>query len=393
MVIASERARVLAVKFQALLPHLDERQRRLAAGAEAIALGRGGVRVVAKAAGMREGTVSRGVTELKSGQQLLGRARRPGGGRKRSADVDPSLRPALLELMEPADWGTPRPPLLWTTRSLRALAAELTRRGHLISAGTVADLLRRDGFQLLGNLRVPGGCQDSDRDAQFSFISSQVEACHRAAEPVVFITAAKQEPAESACGGGRENGDLAQAFAYPKSCTSSPAGGNGQSKADWIDVRTDHITAALAVDSLRRWWQDQTAYPEAQRILIIAAGMDGNGPAKPVWEAEIASYAMQHRLVAAVCHFPPGTARWSMIEHQSSSQVITSWRGRPAASHKVVVSVVASHRAHGGNACNVDLRPGNSLAYAANRAEPSGVVTPPTLTRHSWRGDWNYIVP
>ena len=52
---------VLATKFQVLLPHLDERQRRLVMGAEALSLGHGGVRLVAAAAGVREGTVSRGV--------------------------------------------------------------------------------------------------------------------------------------------------------------------------------------------------------------------------------------------------------------------------------------------------------------------------------------------
>ena len=36
----------LAGKFEALFPHLDERQRRLVAGAEARALGHGGIRVV-----------------------------------------------------------------------------------------------------------------------------------------------------------------------------------------------------------------------------------------------------------------------------------------------------------------------------------------------------------
>lgn len=63
----------MAAKFQALLPHLDERQRRLAIGAEARSLGHGGIRLVA-AAGVQEGTVSRGVGELESGEAPLGRA-------------------------------------------------------------------------------------------------------------------------------------------------------------------------------------------------------------------------------------------------------------------------------------------------------------------------------
>ncbi|WP_185095422.1 ISAzo13 family transposase [Streptomyces sp. CEV 2-1] len=129
---------VLAAKFQVLLPHLDERQRRLAIGAEALSLGHGGIRIVAAAAGVREGTVSRGAAELDAGQMLLGRVRRPGGGRKRAADLDPGLRPALLGLVEPDERGDPMSPLRWTTKSTRKLAAELTRQGHRVSADTVA---------------------------------------------------------------------------------------------------------------------------------------------------------------------------------------------------------------------------------------------------------------
>ena len=150
MAIPVEAEHSLAAKFELLFPHLDERQRRLLAGVEARALGHGGVRVVAKAAGMREGTVSRGVAELDSGQEPLGRARRPGGGRKRAADLDPALVPALMGLVEPDVRGDPMSPLRWTTKSTRALADELTRAGHKVSADTVGDLLREQGFSLQG---------------------------------------------------------------------------------------------------------------------------------------------------------------------------------------------------------------------------------------------------
>ena len=74
-----ETVQMLAAKFQAIFPHLDERQRRLLMGAEARALGHGGVRLAARAAGVREATVLLGVTELDSGAEPLGRARLPGG--------------------------------------------------------------------------------------------------------------------------------------------------------------------------------------------------------------------------------------------------------------------------------------------------------------------------
>src|SRR5712671_8020168 len=164
---------MLAAKFEVIFPHLDERQRRLLMAAEARALGHGGIRLVARAAGVREATVSLGVDELEAGAEPLGRARRPGGGRKRAADVNPGLRPALLALVEPAERGDPMSPLRWTTKSTRNLADELTRQGHKVGADTVGDLLREEGFSLQGNAKTLEGTRHSDRDAQFRYISEQ----------------------------------------------------------------------------------------------------------------------------------------------------------------------------------------------------------------------------
>src|SRR6266487_5522333 len=164
---------LLAAKFEAIFPHLDERQRRLLMGAEARVLGHGGIRVVARAAGVREATVSLGASELEAGAEPLGRARKPGGARKRLADLDPGLRPALLALVEPDERGDPMSPLRWTSKSTRALAGELTGQGHRVSADSVADLLRAEGFSLQGNAKTLEGKQSPDRDGQFRYISEQ----------------------------------------------------------------------------------------------------------------------------------------------------------------------------------------------------------------------------
>ena len=204
MGIAVEVQEALAAKFGALFPHLDERQRRLVAGAEARALGHGGIGVVARAAGMREGTVSRGVAELEAGEEPLGRARRAGGGRKRVADLDPGLRPALLALVEPDVRGDPCSPLRWTTRSLRVLAAELTRQGHRVSADTVADLLHEEGFSLQGNAKTLEGRQHPDRDAQFRYINEQARDHQGTGDPVISVDAKKKELVGEFRNAGRE---------------------------------------------------------------------------------------------------------------------------------------------------------------------------------------------
>src|SRR5947199_1388547 len=165
---------MLAAKFETIFPHLDERQRRLLVGAEARVLGHGGIRLVARAAGVREATVSLGVGELEAGNEPLGRARKPGGGRKRLADLDPGLRPALLALVEPDERGDPMSPLRWTTKSLRHLADELTGQGHPVSAPTVGRLLRENGFSLQGTAKTLEGERHPDRGEQFRYINEQV---------------------------------------------------------------------------------------------------------------------------------------------------------------------------------------------------------------------------
>ena len=87
----TSRDEVLAAKFAVLLPQLDERQRRLLLGAEARALGRGGIARVAAAAGVSAPTVTRGLAEVRVGATGDGRVRKPGGGRKPLTQTDPGL--------------------------------------------------------------------------------------------------------------------------------------------------------------------------------------------------------------------------------------------------------------------------------------------------------------
>src|SRR3954465_876434 len=152
-----------------------------------------GFRLVAAAAGVREGTVSRGIAELESGQAPWGRARRAGGGRKKAIELDPGLEPALLALVEPDERGDPMSPLRWTTKSLRNLAGELTRQGHPVSAVTVGNLLKENGFSLQAQAKTLEGDQHPDRDAQFWYINEQVKQQQAAGEPVISVDTKKKE--------------------------------------------------------------------------------------------------------------------------------------------------------------------------------------------------------
>jgi Rhodopirellula transposase DDE domain len=391
----------LAAKFAALFPHLDERQRRLVMGAEARALGHGGIKVVARAADVSAVTVSRGVAELEGDGEPLGRARRPGGGRKRVAEADPGLVPALLALVDPESRGDPQSPLRWTTKSTRNLAEELTAAGHEVSAPTVATLLKQESFSLQANAKTLEGRQHADRDAQFRYINGQARDHMDAGEPVISVDAKKKENVGPFRNGGAEwrpRGEPEKVnvhdFIDKELGKVTPYGvfdiaGN----AGWVSVGTDHDTAAFAVATIRTWWDraGSAGYPGARRLLITADGGGSNGYRTRLWKTELARLAAETGLKITVCHLPPGTSKWNKIEHRLFSQISMNWRGRPLTSHEVIVQTIAATSTRTGLTVQAEL---DTSAY------PKGIKIPDreirdlekqqVLQRHQFHGEWNY---
>jgi Rhodopirellula transposase DDE domain len=394
-----EAGQVLAAKFGAIFPHLDERQRRLLMGAEARSLGRGGIRLVARASGAREATVSLGVDELDSGAEPLGRARRPGGGRKRAADVDRGLRPALLALVEPDERGDPMSPLRWTTKSTRKLAAELTAQGHQVSADTVGDLLREEGFSLQGGAKTIEGKQHPDRDAQFRYINEQVKAHQGTADPVVSVDTKKKELVGEFKNAGREWRPQGQ----PVAARTHDFPGDSLGKAvpygvyditgntGWVSVGTDHDTAAFAVESVRRWWKaaGSSDYALARRLLITADAGGSNGYRTRAWKAELAALAVETGLEITCCHFPPGTSKWNKVEHRLFSAITLNWRGRPLTSHEVIVQTIAATTTATGLRVHAEL---DTSTYDTGVKVSDRQMDALPLARHDWHGDWNYTL-
>jgi len=389
---------MLAAKFQAIFPHLDERQRRLLMGAEARALGHGGIRLVALAAQAREGTVSLGVSELESGAEPLGRTRRAGGGRKRVADLDRELVPALLALVWPQERGDPMSPLRWTVKSTRTLAAELTRQGHKVSADTVRDLLHEQGFSLQGNAKTIEGKQHPDRDAQFRYINEQARAHQDAGDPVISVDTKKKEQVGEYENAGRQwrpKGDPVKVrdhdFPGPQGKAIPYGIYDLAANTGWVNVGTDHDTAAFAVESARRWWEGRgrTDYPGARRLLITADAGGSNGYRTRAWKAGLAALAAETGLEITCCHFPPGTSKWNKIEHRLFSHITMNWRGRPLTSHEVVVSTIAATTTRTGLTVHAELDPG-SYATGAKVSDAQLAALP--LTRHDWHPDWNYTL-
>ncbi len=389
----------LTAEFAALFPHLDERQRRLAMGARARSLGHGGIKVVARAAGVNPVTVSKGMAELEAGGEPLRRVRRPGGGRKAVTSADPGVIDALLDLVEPGQRGDPKSPLRWTTKATRKLAGELTAAGHRVSAWTVANLLREQGFSLQANAKQLEGAQHPDRDGQFGYLNDQAGRHMADGQPVISVDTKKLVGQfENAGKKWRPRGERERVNVHDsmdKQLGKAIPDGIYDTAADagWMSVVTDHDTAAFAEATIRTWWEQagKPAYPAATRLLICAGG-GSNGYRVRLWETELARLADQTGLEVTVCHLPAGTSRWNKIEHRLFSHSSMNCRGQPLTSHEIIVSLIANTRIRAGLTVATQLDPGTYPKGIKISDEVMRDLEKHGIRRHNWHPEWNYTL-
>ena len=399
-------AQALAAKYRMLSEQLDERALRLCLASDAIALGRGGISKVAKAAGVSRTTIHAGVRELKSGpasplQKSGGkrRIRRPGAGRKPVAESDPTLLSDLEALLDPGTRGDPMSPLRWTCKSTTKLTKELRSQGHEVSQATVWRLLDKLGFSMQSNRKSREGTDHPDRDAQFDFINSSAKQFLDRGQPVISVDTKKKELVGNFKNAGREwqkKGEPVQVnmhdFVDKELGKAIPYGVYDIGRNEgWVAVGISHDTAEFAVAAIRRWWTQlgQSTYPEATDILITADGGGSNGTRVRLWKLELQTLADELGLVVHVRHFPPGTSKWNKIEHRMFCHITENWRGRPLLSRVAVVELIAATSTTQGLTIRAEL---DEATYETGRKVTDEQMGSLAIERSEFHGDWNYSI-
>ena len=387
-------------RFEALAPVLDEHGRRRFAAAEAASAGYGGVSAVARATGIARSTISRGLSELRTGEEPeAGRIRRPGGGRKPLSETDASLLDDLRALVEPQTRGDPQSPLLWTCKSLRKLAGGLCDMGHRIGRTVVGELLHELGYRLQANRKTREGGQHPDRDAQFHYINGRVKEALAAGEPAISVDTKKKELVGDFKNAGREwrpkgkpEDVRVHDFVIPELGRAVPYGVYDlAANAGWVSVGVDHDTAAFAANAIRSWWKlmGRQRYPNASSLLITADGGGSTGSRVRLWKIELQRLADDLGIPITVCHLPPATSKWNKIEHRLFSFITANWRGKPLVSHQVIVELIAATTTKTGLTvrCELDQNP-----YPAGIKVSDAELQAVNLTPHDFHGEWNYTV-
>jgi predicted ArsR family transcriptional regulator len=379
---------------------LNERSRRRWAAAEARSHGRGGIAAVARATGISEGTVRRGLAELDAGEELEPeRVRRAGAGRPGILEREPGLSEALDALIDPVTRGDPESPLRWTSKSAAKLAAALTEMGHQVVDRTVLRLLKAKGYSLQANKKTREGAQHPDRDAQFQHINQTVSEALSAGEPVISVDAKKRELVGDFKAVGREfqpkgepvevrghdfkDKDLGHAIPYGVYDLTAEEG--------WVSVGITSDTASFAVNSIIGWWEHlgRVRYPSAHTLTITADSGGSNNPRTRLWRYELQRLADTTGLSIRVCHFPPGTSKWNKIEHRMFSFVSLNWRGKPLESLEIIINLIANTSTSTGLKLYAQL---DDRAYQRGIEITDEQLAAVNITRHTFHGDWNYTI-
>jgi hypothetical protein len=396
---------VVADKFNKLRTVMNEKLKRRWAACEAMAMGRGGISAVSEATGMSRTTIRKGIREIEQEYPELAeqasdrRIRRPGAGRRRLTEHDPTLKEDLEKLVDPATRGDPTSPLLWTSKSTRNLAKELQQLGHEVSYRTVARMLGDIGYSLQANSRTREGKQHPDRDAQFQYINKKVRSFQRRGLPVISVDAKKREIVGNFDSGGREwqpkgKPEKVQTHNFPDQelGVAIPYGVYDQTQNNgWVSIGIDHNTAAFATATIREWWHRMggATYPSATELLMTADAGGSNGIRCRLWKKGLQDLADELKLKLTVCHFPPGTSKWNKIEHRMFCHITENWRGRPLISRAVIINLIGSTTTDTGLTINTDL---DTNSYPKGIKISDEEMAAINIKEHKFHGDWNYTI-
>jgi hypothetical protein len=275
----------------------------------------------------------------------------------------------------------------------------LRERGHKVSAQTVADILREQGYSLQSNFKTTEGTAHPDRNAQFEYINDLAKTFGRKGQPVISVDTKKKELIGNYKNAGKEwlpagTPERVQMHDFPDPRVGKAIpygvydiGGN----EGWVNVGIDHDTPDFAGEAIRAWWKHMGSrrYPEAADIMITADSGGSNSARSRGWKVALQQFADATGVRITVCHFPPGTSKWNKIEHRMFCHITQNWRGRPLLTHDVVVNLIANTTTKAGLVIKAKLD---------RRSYPTGVEISDAefddlnIRPAKFHGDWNYVI-
>jgi len=392
---------VIKRRIEAVLPMLNERQRRIYLSAEAQSIGWGGKSKIAKLSSVTRRTIAKGEKDLPIVQDdaTKSRIRKEGGGRKTAIELQPEILRIIENIVSPHTMGNPMNPLIWTSKSIRKIAKELLVLGYKVCHEVVRQCLIHLGYSLQANKKTKEGGDSPDRDAQFEHINKTAKEFAECNDPVISVDCKKKE----LIGEYKNNGQEWTPVKNPKEVnvydfidkTNGKASPYGvydiQNNRGWVNVGISSDTATFAVSTIKDWWEKEgkTLYQSSNRLYINADGGGSNGSRNHLWKAELQKFSNESALNIYVSHFPPGTSKWNKIEHRLFSYISKNWRAMPLTSLMVIISLIGATTTTTGLTVKANLDENIYLTGIKVTEQEKQKIN---IIRNDFHGEWNYII-
>jgi hypothetical protein len=242
------------------------------------------------------------------------------------------------------------------------------------------------------------GKQHPDRDAQLGHINTTVAGAVAAGQPAISIDTKKKELVGDFKNAGREwhpegRAPRVNTYDFPSMAKGKAIPYGIYDIADdtgFVSVGIDRDTAQFSVAAIGAWWDQlgHERYPDARSLTITADCGGSNGNRTRLWKTELQRLADQIGLQIEVCHFPPGTSKWNKVEHRLFSFISKSWRGRPLASHQVIINSIAATKTRTGLDVYARLDDNEYPKVDVTDAQLAAV----NITRDQFHREWNYTI-
>ena len=134
----------------------------------------------------------------------------------------------------------------------------------------------------------------------------------------------------------------------------------------------------------------QRAFPNAERLLVLADAGGSNSCRSRVWKAQIQEQLCDaFGLAGTVCHYPTGCSKWNPIEHRLFRFISINWAGVPLRSFDLTQRLIAGTTTAAGLTVTACLkRGGNERGETVSTEEMRRLL----LTQHTICPQWNYTL-
>lgn len=333
---------------------LNEKERRLFAGLEALRIGHGGRNYIADVLGCSRNTVSKGACEMsdlpqKQVEQFI---RQPGGGRKSYEFTwGTELDEKFLKVLRDHTAGDPMDETVrWTNMTPQNISQVLQKdHGINISKSVVRKLLKKHNYRRRkAQRRLSLKSEIKNRNEQFENIARIKAEFELAGNPIISMDTKKKED----LGNFYRDGHLytrEELKTYDHDFKSYAEGTvvphsfyDLKLNVGYVQLGVSHDTSEFSCDSFRHWWytHGQQNYPGASAILILCDGGGSNSSLHYIFKQDLQTLADEIGVEIRIAHYPPYCSKYNPIEHRLFPHITRACQGVIFTSIEVVQELI-----------------------------------------------------